>query len=264
VRDFDSSIKGHHVSRPIEIAAVAEEEISADASRIRKNALLHEIYLDVYRRLMSEVPSAEFPRTLELGSGGGFLKEIAPHVLTSECVAAARIDRVVDACCLQNSFGDESLDAIVAFNVLHHLPDIAAFLRGASRVLRKGGRIAAIEPWFTPVGQWFYRALHHEPVVNDPSDWSIRGEGRLAGANSRLPTSVFRDNDERFGREFPGLVIRKRTPFHKWLYLLSGGLRLNTRIPRTIARPLVALDRRVGKGDATFGIFGVIVVDRCG
>jgi hypothetical protein len=84
----------------------------------------------------------------------------------------------------------------------------------------------------------------------------------MGGANSRLPTSVFRDSDARFAREFPALRVVKRTPFHKWLYLASGGLRLNTHVPRPLARALVALDRAVTHGDATLGIFGLVVVDR--
>lgn len=237
-------------------------EIDADADKIRRNALLEEIYRDVYRRILAEVPADSFPRLLELGSGGGFLREYAPHAITSECVPTARVDRVVDACRIDAHFDAEALDAIVAFDVFHHLPDVSGFLRGASRVLRPGGRVVMVEPWFTPVGQWFYRVLHHEPSVLDPDDWTLRGFGRLGGANSRLPTSVFRDSDARFAREFPSLVVRKREPFHKWLYLASGGLRLNTHVPRFIARRLVALDRRVHTGDGLLGLFALIVVER--
>jgi len=243
-------------------ADAAPIEIGEDARKIRKNPLLCEIYLDVYRRILDEAPRGEFPRLLEIGSGGGFFRELAPHVMASDCVAGPGIDRVVDACRLEDSFAEGDLDAICAFNVFHHLPDAAGFLRGASRVLRKGGRVVLVEPWFTPFGQWFYRALHHEPTVNDPEFWGIVGQGRLAGANSRLPTSVFRDSDARFGREFPGLRIVKRDPFHKWLYLLSGGLKLNTRVPRGLARGLVAIDRHLRVGDRSTGIFAVIVVER--
>ena len=84
----------------------------------------------------------------------------------------------------------------------------------------------------------------------------------MAGANTRLPTSVFRDSDPRFAREFPTLKIVKREAFHKWLYLASGGLKLNTHIPSFIARRLVSLDRRVRLGDDTFGLFALIVVER--
>ncbi len=239
-----------------------QQEIADDGARIRANPLLHEIYNDVYARILEELPVDRFPRVLELGSGGGFLRELAPHVITSECVPVRGIARVVDACRLATHFSPGELDAVCAFNVFHHLPDCEGFLRDAQSVLRPGGRIVLIEPWFTPLGQWFYRGLHHEPSILDPDAWTIAGVGRLAGANSRLPTSVFRDSDARFERSFPELRIVERRPFHKWLYLFSGGLKLNTRVPRPLARALVAADRLVHSGDELTGLFARIVVER--
>lgn len=242
--------------------ADAQREIDDHAGRIRKNKLLYEIYRDIYGRIVNEIPARDFPRLLELGSGGGFFREFAPHVITSECVPVSHVDRLVDACDLTASFEPSSLDAIAAFDVVHHLPNAAGFLRTASAVLRPGGRIVVAEPWFTPVGQWFWRAIHHEPYVMDPDDWGIRGEGRLGGANTRLPTSLFGDSDARFAREFPALRIVKRTPFHKWLYLFSGGLRLNTRVPHFIARRLVEADHVHTRTDALFGTWALVVVEK--
>jgi SAM-dependent methyltransferase len=240
----------------------APEEIGSDAATIKKNRLLEEIYGDFYARILREIPPGEFPRALELGSGGGFFKELAPNVTTSECVSVPGIERVLDACKIDEAFAERELDAICALNVFHHLPNPAGFLRGASRVLRPGGRIVLVEPWFTPVGQLFHRFIHHEPFVNDADFWGVVGEGRMTAANTRLPTSVFRDSDERFGREFPALRVVKREPFHKWLYLLSGGLKLNTHVPRFVARKLVDWDRRIPTGNQLLGIFALIVVER--
>ena len=240
----------------------ASAEIALDAAKIRKNNLLQEIYRDFYARILEEIPSSRFASVVELGSGGGFLRELAPEIVTSECVAVPGVERVVDACAIADSFAEGQLDAICAVNVLHHLPDAPGFLTGASHVLRCGGRIVLIEPWFTPIGQWFHRVIHHEAYVDDATYWGLVGEGRMTAANSRLPTSVFRDSEERFDREFPALRILKREPFHKWLYLVSGGLRLNTHVPRRLARTLVSLDRRVTSGNRLFGIFALIVLER--
>ncbi len=239
----------------------ATTEIGRDAQRIRENRLLEAIYRDFYDRILKEIPPHQFPRVLELGSGGGFFKELAPHVQSSECVAVPGIDRVVDATKIAELFDAGGLDAICAVNVFHHVPDAAAFLRGVSKVLRPDGRLVLIEPWFTPLGQLFHR-IHHEPSVADPNFWGLVGEGRMTAANTRLPTSVFRDSVERFSREFPALRVRKLEPFHKWLYLMSGGLKLNTHIPRFIARRLVEWDRRIAAGNGLLGIFALIVVER--
>ena len=96
----------------------------------------------------------------------------------------------------------------------------------------------------------------------NPDDWGIRGEGRLGGANTRLPTSLFGDSDVRFAREFPALRIVKRQPFHKWLYLFSGGLRLNTRVPHFLARRLVEADRAHTSTDSIFGTWALVVVEK--
>ncbi len=57
----------------VELGA-AGEEIREDAAKIRKNALLKEIYNDVYSRIVAEIPVDVYPRLLELGSGGGFFR----------------------------------------------------------------------------------------------------------------------------------------------------------------------------------------------
>jgi SAM-dependent methyltransferase len=237
-------------------------EIAQDASRLRQNAFLYEIHRDFYRRILHELSEAEYPRVLELGSGGGFLRDLAPRVISSDCVMAPGIDRVVDACQLSEHFGAGELDGICAVNVFHHLPNPSQFLRGATGVLRAGGRIVMVEPWCTPLGQWFHRLIHHEPFVADPSFWGIVGMGRLTAANTRLPTSVFRDSAERFRTEFPNLRIAAIQPFHKWLYLLSGGLRFNTRVPLSLARILIAADVRTRFADSFAAIFALIVVER--
>jgi hypothetical protein len=96
----------------------------------------------------------------------------------------------------------------------------------------------------------------------DPKDWSIRGKGRLEGANSRLPTSVFLDGRVRIAEIAPTLHVAQCVPFHKWLYLWSGGLRLNTRVPATVARALLKLDRITSAFDGLFSIFALIIVEK--
>src|SRR5260221_6299180 len=140
----DGPSAGGGAGRPLMYSVdytAAPAEIGCDARKIRRNKFLEEIYLDFYERILVEIPPQQFPKALEVGSGGGFLKELAPHVMTSECVAAPGIERVVDACNIGDSFADGALDAICALNVFHHLPNASGFLGGPSRGLRPGGRV---------------------------------------------------------------------------------------------------------------------------
>ncbi len=248
---------------PTSVALEAEaEDVVSHARTIRDNIFLYDIYRDFYARVLDELPVDEYPRILELGSGGGFLREFAPRVITSDCVSAPGIDRIVDACHLRDALTPNELDGICALNVFHHLPRPADFLRSASEVIRPGGRIVMVEPWYTLLGQWFYRLLHHEPYAADPEYWGVIGIGRLAAANTRLATSIFRDSEKRFQRECGSLRIVKLQPFHKWLYLLSGGLSLNTRVPGFVGRALLRADRRTKFADRAAAIFALIVLER--
>ena len=56
---------------------------------------------------------------LELGSAGGFLKEIHNNIITSDVICTKYIDVVLDG--HQLPFQSTSLSGILMTNVLHHL-----------------------------------------------------------------------------------------------------------------------------------------------
>lgn len=70
------------------------------------------------------------------------------------------IGRVQVADCRELPFADESKDIAIVQGGLHHLAelpgDLERTLGEARRVLRKGGRFVAVEPWLTP----FLRGVH--------------------------------------------------------------------------------------------------------
>ena len=127
-------------------------------------------------------------------------------------------------------FDNQSLDAIVMIDVLHHIPDARAFFREATRCLKPGGRVVMIEPANTCWGRFIYTHFHHEGF--DPNTvWEFQSQGPLSTANGALPWIVFNRDRRQFESEFPSLQIiniRHHTPFR---YLASGGLTLRQLVP---------------------------------
>jgi SAM-dependent methyltransferase len=116
-------------------------------------------------------------------------------------------------------------------DVLHHVPDVGAFLGEAVRVLRPGGVVLMVEPWNTPFARVVWRRLHHEPFAPEAADWRFEPSGPLSGANTALPWMVFARDRARFEREFPQLDLVLVEPFMPFRYLVSGGISMRSLQP---------------------------------
>lgn len=223
-------------------------------SALSQDSYLRRLYEDWYRLVLSEIPLVQ-GEVLELGSGGGFLRDVFPKVTTSDVMQIPGVDLQVDARRLP--FADGSLRAIVGTNVLHHIPDIEQFFSEAQRTLVAGGRFVFIEPWPTLLSRPIYQHLHHEPF-DETRDWSICAGGPLTAANGALPWIVFERDRAEFEGRFPGLFVRGLKRLMPVSYILSGGIERNWAIPswlfpvaRTIERPFDAL-----------GLFALVTIER--
>ena len=125
---------------------------------IRSNRFLWRIYDEWYRLISAGIPGGP-GAVLELGSGGGFLGQYIPDLITSEIFPCSGIQLILDARCLPVSSG--SLKGIAMVDVLHHIPDNRAFLTEAQRCLRRGGSLVMIEPWVSAWSRLVYTHLHH-------------------------------------------------------------------------------------------------------
>lgn len=215
------------------------EATRAHAAVIARKPFLRRIYLDWYHHILSAVPDGP-GGLLEVGSGGGFLKKVAPDVITSDVQALEELDRVLDGRTLP--FADGELRAVVMTNVLHHMQDVAGFLGECSRCLRPGGVVSMIEPWSTPWSRPIYRHLHHEPFAPD-AGWTLSGGGPLSDANQALPWIVFERDRQRFVQAFPRLAVTRIEPMMPLAYLLSGGLSAPSVLPGAAYGVVRRLDR---------------------
>ncbi len=188
------------------------------AEIINNKGFLKKLYVDFYRILKNKLP--ESAKTIvELGSGGGFIKEIIPSALTSDILEVDGLDHIFSA--LEMPFTDASVDAFVMIDVLHHIPDPEQFFREASRCLVPGGRIIMIEPANTPWSRFIYKNFHHEEFDLE-AGWVLGASGPLSQANGAVPWIMFNRDREKFLDRFPAFKIiemKNHTPLR---YLLSG------------------------------------------
>jgi SAM-dependent methyltransferase len=185
----------------------------------------HHSYLDLRKSLPVEVDGP----VLELGSGGGFLKNYIPNLMTSEILPIPGIDILLDGQRLP--FKKGCLRAIVMFDVFHHLPDVRAFLSAAADCVKPGGAIVMLEPWNTAWSRLILRHLHHEPFQPDVSVWQLSDGGPLSMANQALPWIVFKRDQKKMKQQCPQWHIGKIELKYPFSYLLSGGLAYRSFMP---------------------------------
>lgn len=193
---------------------------------IKNKGFLCRIYTEWYELIATSVPSGQGD-VLEIGAGGGFLKELIPSLITSEVFPCMGVDRVMDACG-QWPFDENQLKAVLMVDVFHHLPEARIFFSQAETAVQGSGVIAMIEPWVTPWSRLIYSHLHHEPFEPLTQNWTFPASGPLSGANSALPWIIFSRDRHIFENEFPNWNIETIQPIMPFSYLLSGGVSLRS------------------------------------
>jgi SAM-dependent methyltransferase len=160
--------------------------------------------------------------SLEVGAGAGDFKSLWPGLLSSDVVATPFVDFAGDA--LRLPIANGALGNIVVIDLLHHLRDPHIFLREASRVLKAGGRLLAVEPYITPLSFFGYRALHHESVYFGDYQRSVEKSDPWEG-NLALPNLLFGRDRARWHELHPNLKIIHRRKFSLLDFQLACGFK---------------------------------------
>ena len=222
---------------------------------IRSKPFLRQLYLDFYANFFKKVPDITLKKCVELGSGGGFLKEVLPTVITSDVLRLPDVDQCFSA--LKMPFADLSVDAFFMIDVFHHIPDAEAFLREMDRCLKPGGQIVMVEPANTRWGRWIYQNFHHE-LFDPAACWTLPPGGPLSGANGALPWIVFVRDRLRFQKEFPKFKIDSISHLAPFRYLISGGLTLRQLLPGFLYPPVKFLEWLLTPLQEWLGLFMVV------
>jgi len=195
---------------------------------VQEKDFLRQIYQEWYRAIVAVLPPGR-DGVLELGAGGGFMRDFVPNLITSELFYCPNIRAVLDGSHLP--FADKCLRGIVMTNVLHHMTQARLFFAEATRCVRPNGVVAMIEPWVTPWSRFVYARLHHEPFEPEVSSWDLPAKGPLSGANDALPWIIFSRDRLNFEQEFPYWRIELIKPIMPFRYLISGGISLRSLAP---------------------------------
>jgi len=231
------------------------------AGIIRKKGFLKKLYRDFYKIFKKAIPGdAQSKLLVELGSGGGFIKEIIPGVVTSDVLDLPNVDKHFSA--LTMPFGDNTVDAFFMIDVLHHMSEPRVFFGELERCLKIGGKAVMVEPANTLWASFIFRNFHHEPF--DPgAGWGLEDDGdALSRANSAIPWIIFCRDRQKFEKDFPTLKIRKLTLHTPFRYLVSGGVSMRQLLPGFAYDIVKGIEALLSPFNKYLGMFLTIELER--
>ena len=195
---------------------------------ILKKPFLKRLYNDWYLIFIIKSKEIKNGKYLEIGSGGGFLKDVFPEVITSDILILPNVDLIFTA--EEIPFKENELASIVMLNVFHHIPKPHLFLKEAQRTLIKGGKIIMTEPANSALARFIYKRFHHEPF-DEKGQREIKAGNPLSNSNQALPYIYFERDLDLFKKDFPSLKINSINYHSPFSYIISGGVSRSAMLP---------------------------------
>lgn len=221
---------------------------------------LRSVYEEWFGRLLSWVRGQQ--PVVEIGSGPGFFKEYCPALISTDVLRYPWIDVPCDACTLP--FRSGAVGALVMVDVLHHLARPLDFMVEAARVLAPGGRLAAVEPWITPLSFVLYRYLHHEEcrLRVDLAHAFDESRKQAFDGNAAIPFRLLRHlrGDAAGGP----LRLLSAHSFPALPYLVTFGFKRGRPVPRRLVALAAGCERALGPLGRFFATRICVVWDNAG
>ena len=227
---------------------------------IKKKVFLHKLYLEYYEIFKENTKDIPDGFKIEIGSGGGFLKEVINDVITSDVLELPGVDKTFFA--EKIPYPDKSVAVFFLLDTLHHIKEPDKFFSEVNRCLKPGAKIIMIEPTNTLFSRLFFKYIHQEEFDSKKEKWIVGGEGRLADANIAMPWIIFIRDREKFLTKYPDLQIlkiNKHTPFRMFL---SGGLSYRQFVPSASFGFFTNIEKLLSPFHNTLASFMTIVVKK--
>ncbi len=185
---------------------------------------------------------------LEVGCGIGVTKMFVKkgNITLSDVIDNPWVDRQEDA--LNLSYKDESLDVIIANNMIHHLAHPLKFFQEADRVLKIGGRLIIQDINCSFFMERLLRIMHIEDFnfkinVFDVNQICTNLQNPWDG-NNAIPNLLF-DDVKIFEKLVPDFKVLEKKKSEFFVYIVSGGISGKTftiPLPHTILKLLDGID----------------------
>ena len=147
---------GLKISCAVDSSALDDLKTTENRRRIiRQKGFLKKLYNDFYGEFANAVSPLGNKRLVELGSGGGYLKEVIPTVVTSDILPVSGLNLCFSASAMP--FKNNTIDVFFMLNVFHHMKDSLEFLREIERCLKINGKVVMIEPANSAWGRFIYQ-----------------------------------------------------------------------------------------------------------
>lgn len=199
---------------------------------------------------------------LEIGAGVSPMRDSYSDVIASDIVHQNNLDMVIDA---QNiKFNSGELSVIIGQNCFHHIPSPERFFSEANRVLKVGGVIILLEPYYGRFASFLFpRMFKTESFDKKAITWETLDVGVMNGANQALSYVVLIRDRNIFEKKFPSLKLVDHIICDNYLeYLLSGGLNFKQLVPN-FCIPIVRFLQEILKPlNSVFALHHVLVIKK--
>jgi SAM-dependent methyltransferase len=158
----------------------------------------------------------------------------------------------------------QSVRALFGQNCFHHFPDPEKFFQEARRVIKPGGGIVLIDPYYGPVSNIVYKRLFTTETFDKAApEWNELSLDPQAKPNQALSYIVFVRDRAKFISKFPEFEILLMQPLPSYLrYVLSGGLNFRQLAPDSFIPLLKTMEKLMRPLAPLLALHHVIVLRR--
>ena len=155
--------------------------LKLDQEILTRKPKFWEVVSHIQRRMVDQASNfnIEAALNIELGAGVLPMKINYPKITSTDVVPANHLDGILDATNLD--LPDDSVQNIFLQNTFHHIPNPQDFFEESLRVLKSGGRIIIVDPYFNRLSRLLYPRLFATESFELMGSWDDASEHAMVG-----------------------------------------------------------------------------------